>query len=383
MSRFELKQFGDPDFLRRVRPETLRELLAPHASFLTQHRFSLPGEAFTEEHLEALAMLLVSVPDELPAALLEALEMLDALTSSTGWTELQAAAREQAERLSEPGDGPGDVAWRVWKRHPQIVERIFTKLRLVTRRTLVCYRPQVVSKLRTVTPALCKAMAADLSLEFSDLLSSAACDITAFAEAGGHAFLIRHGEPMKRLGVYDECGRVHTRVIRPMKHDVAYVSVPTGELQVSGVGGPLQETYRSIFSTHLFGNAGVLQRSRCYTLEPIREGRNCLNCAENSTIESVRMTSLRMRRRTGKTSITYDGEVFDELERPETDLKDFDLERAQFQLRVRGKRRALVIELTPGRDTVAGDAASQAAQAWMQHCGFVSDHELEGVLASR
>ena len=137
----------------------------------------------------------------MPSALLETLEMLDALTSTAGWLELQSTAREQVGRLVEAGDGPGDVAWRLWREHPRIVERIFTKLRLHTRRTLVCYRPQAPFTLQAPTPALCKAMEAELSREFSDLLTCAACDITAFAEAHGQAFLIRRGEPMKRLGV--------------------------------------------------------------------------------------------------------------------------------------------------------------------------------------
>lgn len=384
MSRFELKQFGNPDFLRRVRPETLRELLAPHASFLAKHRVKLPGGAFTDDHIESLAHLLVSVPDELPAELLEALEMVDALTSAAGWMELQTAAREQVGRLLESGDGPGDVALRLWRKHPRIVERIFTKLRLHTRRTLVCYRPQAPFNLLTATPALCKAMEADLSREFSDLLSCAQCDITTFQEPRGQAFLIRHGEPMKRLGVYDDCGRAQTKVVRPIKHDVAYVCTETGEFQVSGVGAPLQETYRSIFSRHLLGNAGALQRSQCYTLEPIREGRDCLSSVELPAIESAHLRALQLRRRSGTTRTTIEGDVFEELERRGPhELDDFNLERAQFQLRIRQQRRALVIELTPGRDTVAGDGAAPLAQTWMQHCGFICEHELEGVLESR
>ena len=175
-------------------------------------------------------------------------------------------------------------------------------------------------------------------------------------------------------------------MIRPIKHDVAYVNTRTGGLQISGQGGPLQETYRSIFSRHLFGSPGMLQRSRCYTLEPIRSGRECLNAIELPAIQSVRLNLLRMRRRSGTNRTTIEGDVFEELERWGADeLRDFELERAQFQLRLREQRRALIIELTPGRDTVAGDGTAPLAQAWMQHCGYIfePDHELEDVLAGR
>lgn len=386
MTRFELKQFGNPDFLRRIRSETLRDLLAPHAAALARHRFSVPSGAFTDEHIESLAQLLVAVPDDLPAALLEALEMADTLTSNAGWLELQAAAPDQVSRLLEFGDGPGDVALRLWRQQPQIVERIFTKLRLHKRRALVCYRPRCQFELAAVTPAMCKTMEAELSREFSDLLSSAACEITAFAEPRGQAFLIRHGEPLKRIGVFDDCGRPQTKVIRPIKHDVAYICAATGELQISGMGAALQETYRSVFGKHLFGSAAVLQRSMCYTLEPIREGRNCLNCIEIPAIESVKLRALQLRRRSGTTRTTYEGDVFDELDRLGAGgFDDYELERARFQLRLRQQRRALVIELTPGRDTVAGDGAAPLAQEWMQHRGFICDHEheLEAVLESR
>jgi len=384
MTRFELKQFGNPDFLRRIHPESLHALLEPYAAELRRHRFHLPEGSLGEKEIEALANLIVAVPDELPPGMIEVLEMLDALTSNAGWHELQAAAGEQVSRLLKAGDGPGDVALRLWRQEPDIVERIFTKLRLHTRRSLRCYRPQGRFKLKTATPAICKAMQADLSREFSDLLSSSACDITMFPEARGQAFLIRRGEPMKRLGVYDDCGRAQTKVIRPIRHDVAYVASETGEMQVSGLGAALQELYRSVFSHHLFGGAAVLQRSRCYTLEPIREGRECLNCIELPAIQSVRLRSLRLCRRADANRMILEGDVFKELDRLGSGfLGDFELERAQFNLRLQGSRRALVIELTPGRDTVAGDGAAPLAQEWMQHRRFVSDHELESVLEGR
>lgn len=384
MTRFELKQFGNPDFLRRIRPESLRELLEPHAADLRRHRFHLPEGAVGEKEIEALAKLIVAVPDDLPPGLLETLEMLDALTSNAGWLELQSAAGEQVSRLLKGGDGPGDVALRLWRQEPQIVERIFTKLRLHTRRSLRCYRPRVKFKVRTATPAICKGMEADLSREFSDLLSSSACDITMFPETRGQAFLIRRGEPMRRLGVFDDCGRAQTKVVRPIKHDVAYVCTETGELQVSGLGAPLQELYRSVFSHHLFGGASILQRSLCYTLEPIRDGRECLNCIELPAIYSVRLRSLRLCHRADANRLILEGDVFKELDRLGFGLlDDFEFERAQFNLRLQGSRRALVIELTPGRDTVAGDGAVPLAQEWLQHRGFISDHELENVLEGR
>ena len=60
------KHFADPDFLCRLREESLHLLLQPHSVFLARHDFALPNGAWDAKHFDALASLLVSPPSDTP-----------------------------------------------------------------------------------------------------------------------------------------------------------------------------------------------------------------------------------------------------------------------------------------------------------------------------
>jgi hypothetical protein len=310
--------------------------------------------------------------------------MLEMLTSTNGWTELQMIAPDLVRKLKTDDDSAGDVALKVWLLDPHAIERIYTKFSIDSGRTMVCYRAPEGVAIKAPTKAICKAIASDLSLHFSDLFNTPTSQVMPFDEEGGQAFLIRHGDVVKRLGIINDEGEPDTKALRPLKHDVAFLIPGSCELQVSGRSEEIRELYRSIFSRHLFGDSNALKPAKRFTLEPLRTGRDCIAAPDIGQINGAALRELHLRRRLGASlTIHRADDVFSEIEaRGHGYLKDFDLTRARFSIRVRGRRKSLNLSLAPEEDALRGDTHDPLATAWLDACRLTTHRILEEVLAN-
>lgn len=384
MASFKIRRFGNPDFLRKIKPDNLRALLRRFEDFFRRIHFSIPDGCFGAEYLDKLAAHLVSPPSYTPGALLDAIEMLEMLTSSDGWAELQMIAPDLVRKLRTDDDSAGDIALKVWLLDRHAIERIYTKFSIDSGRTLVCFRTPDDAPIVTPTHETCRAIAADLSIHFADLFNTPTSEVMPFDEEGGHAFLIRHGDVVKRLGVLDDDGKPDTKAIRPLKHDVAFVIPGSFELQVSGRSEEIREVYRATFSRHLFGHVSALKPAKRFTLEPLRTGRACLEASDIAEISGVWLRELHLRRRLGTNSTMHRGDdVFSEIEAHGNGyLADFDLTRARFAIRVRGRRRAISLSVSPEEDALRGDTHDPLATAWLDAVRLTTHRIFEEVLAN-
>lgn len=384
MSSLKIKRFGNPDFLRKIQSENLRKLLLRFPDFFRRVQFTIPDGEFGADDLDKLAAHLVSPPSFTPGSLLDAVEMLELLTSVNGLSELQTVAPDLVRQLQAKDDSAGDVALKLWFIDPHAIERIYTKFSIDSQRTLVCFRAPEGSTVKAPTKAACKAIAADLSLHFADLFNTATSEVMPFDEEGGHAFLIRHGDVVKRFGVIDDEGKPDTKALRPLKHDVAFLIPGSCELQVSGRSEEIRELYRSVFSRHLFGNASTLKPAKRFTLEPLRTGRDCLAVPDIAEINGAALRELHLRRKRGTNLTIHRGDdVFSEIEAHGNGyLADFDLTRARFSLRVRGRRRAISLSVSPEDDALRGDTHDPLATAWLDAVRLTTHRVLEEVLAN-
>lgn len=384
MASLKIKRFGNPDFLRLIRAENLRALLRRFGSFFDRLQFVIPERDFSPEDLEKLSSYLVSPPSYTPGALLDAIEMLEMLTSGNGWTELQMIAPDLVNKLKTNSDSAADVAVKVWLLDPGAIERIYTKFSIDSGRSMVCYRAPEGTPIEKPTKALCKTIAADLSLHFATLFSTPASQVMSFDEDSGQAFLIRHGDVVKRLGVINDDGEPDTKALRPLKHDVAFLIPGAWELQVSGRSDPIRELYRTVFSRHCFGDSSALKPARRFTLEPLRTGRNCLAVAEIASIDGIVLRELQLRRRlTSSLTIHRADDVFTEIEaHGHGYLNDYELIRARFSIRLRGRRKSLSLSIAPDEDTLRGDVHDPLATLWLEACRFTNHRSPENFLAN-
>lgn len=371
MAKPKIKRFGNPEFLRKIKPETLLKLLQKFNGFFKGRGIHFSGSTLNPAQLDHLSALIVSPPSTCPGGFLDAVDMLDMLTSNTGLDELRMVAGDLVRKVQEKGDTAGDIALKVWLIDRHAIERIYTKFSIDRGRTMKCYSPGKVHSPVTPDRAVCQAMEKDLEFDCSDLFDTPTCEVMSFAEEDGHAFLIRHGEHVKRFEILDDDNKRDTRALRLLKHDVAFV-YHTGEVLLSGRSEEVKETYRNVFSKHLFGEEKLLKPSKRFTLDPIRRGRDCMIASDLDVPAVPLLRELQIQRRgTTRSIFLRCDNVFDEIDEHGLDyLRSFSLVRARFTIHVEGERKSPSVLICPSQDVIRGDIHHPAAKYWLDHCPF-------------
>lgn len=383
MSNPAFRRFGNPGFLRKIKPKNLMCLLRKFAAFFESRGINLSGGDLSEDQLEHLSAIIVSPPSACPGDFLAAVDLLEMLTSGPGIDELRVVVPELVKKVHEKGDTVGDIVLKVWILDAKAIQRIYTKFSLKRDRTMKSFRPEIIQKSSELTRDVCQAIAKELEFGCSDLFDIPICEVMAFPEATGYALLIRHGERVKRIEVFDDDHRRDVKALRPVKHDVGFFDTQTGELLVSGRSDEVKNTYRQVFSKHLFGGVNILKPSRRFTLDPLRIGRDCLIRPELDTVAASRLRKLILRRK-GTTSITthHSHDVYQELElRGHEYMKDFDLVKASFSIHLAWERRVLALMISPEDDKIQGDIHDPNVRKWMDACKFNRHHEHDAFLA--
>jgi len=373
MAKTLFKRFGNPDCLRQISTETLKKLLIPNRSFFKGQGIGLDGK-WDEEMINRLANLFAVPPSSIPGELLDALDLLEMLCADDGLAELLAVAPELVKLVKEEGDTAGDIAVKIWLRDPNAVQRAYTKFSLQSSRTLTSYVAKKPFKLLKPNTAICRDMADELGRAFADLFNTSACEIIPFDETSGFGLLIKHGEPPKRLGVWNDHNKTETKSVRPLKHDVGFINSKTGELQISGRSENVKEHYRQVIGQHLFQHRDTLQRFHRFTLTPLLDGRNCLKCPDLDTVSFAALRELQLQhKQRATTTIHRASDVFAEIEAlGHGYLDDYHLVKARFSLRVFSRRKALNVAVMPDSDGLGGDSHDPTVLAWLCECKFIN-----------
>lgn len=371
MTKPKIKRFGNPEFLRKIKPQTLLKLLCKFDTFFKGRGINSSGADLDPQQLDQLSALVVAPPSTCPGGFLDAVDMLDTLTSTAGLDELRMVAGDLVRKVREHGDSAGDIALKVWLLDPRAIERIYTKFSIDRGRTMKCYRPATGQRPVVPDRAVCQAMAKDLEFGCADLFDIPVCEVMSFPETDGHALLIRHGDHVKRFEILDDDNRRDTKALRPLKHDVAFV-YNTGEVLLSGRSDEVKETYRQVLSEHLFGGVGQLKPSQRFTLDPLRHGRESLLCPDLDMVAGSRLRELQLRRKGTSRVITLRcDDVFDEIEEHGSNyLRPFALVRARFAIHLHGEKRTPSLLISPDDDVIRGDIHHPVAKLWLDSCPF-------------
>lgn len=371
MAKTKIKRFGNPGFLRKIKPENLLQLLRRFEDFFLLQGMDFSGASLNDEKLDQLSALILAPPSSCPGPFLDAVEILDMLSTNEGLDELRMVNAELVRKVQEKGDSAGDISLKIWLLDQAALERIYTKFSIDRGRTMKCFSPGKGRKPLTPDRSLCSAMEADLKFACADLFDSPTCEVLCFEDDDGHAFLIRHGEHVKRVEVLDDNHKRDTRALRLLKHDVAYV-YHTGEVLIAGRSDEVKETYRSAFSAHLFGDQKALVPAKRFTLEPIRRGREVLNAddLEVSAVPILRELQIQRKRTSRLINFRCD-DVFDELETHGPDyMRSFHLVRAKFALHIEGERKSPSVVICPDKDMIRGDIHHPVVKQWLDQCPF-------------
>jgi hypothetical protein len=183
---------------------------------------------------------------------------------------------------------------------------------------------------------------------------------------GGVSFVIRHGEPLKRIGVFEEDGSTGSRILRPERLDLAHYREATGEWRISGQGGQLQELYRQAFGAVFHKSSDALVHARRYSLEPLREGPAVLACNPSSRVQAAVLKSLTLRTSGGLHITISNGPVFaGVLELNSSLWRTATLLEAHIGFKIANRRAIVSVVINPVTDKVTGVPNDEAVENWL------------------
>jgi hypothetical protein len=225
-----------------------------------------------------------------------------------------------------------------------------------------------------VTPDLIERFRSFVTPWFRDNARSGICHVHHLKEADGDAFVIRHGDTLKRIGIFDQDGNQDSCIVRPERVDVAHFNRITGEWQVSGLGVKLQELYREAFGAVFHGSIHALAHSRRYSLEPLREGASALQCDMAAAVQFAELKSLKLELPGGQQIAITRSPVLDALAHfiPGI-LPVAPLVEAVLSFKLANRRTRLPVRIWPERDIITGNNAHPAIDPWLVEHGYAND----------
>lgn len=372
-----------PGVLSGLKRTSILALLSQFADYFAARGAPLDRIGDDEFPLHDVVSVITSPVESTPPELVERLELLDLISGTQSAINFEDGYARLVEKLREDGDSTDDLAVKILIHAPDVAWREFDRQATQARRSLVSLG---------VRPGLKFLPPNDRRIDqFRDLVipwfkanaRSGICHVHAREESNGVSFVIRHGDLLKRIGVYDEDGKPGSRILRPERVDVAHYRHLTGEWQISGIGARLQELYRQALGTAFHGSPNALVHSKRYSLEPLRDGPSCLKCDPNARIQVAELASLKIELPNGNHVTIGRGDVFSGLlEMNPMLLQTAILLEARIDLKIANQRRLIPIILNPLRDKVSGIHLDDAIEPWLLDRQFANDSNEGFVLES-
>ena len=362
------------DVLREMKPSSIANLLSPHADYFTSRGIDLTDVGEDGFDFSRLALVLASANELTPPVLVEHLDMLDLISSDQCFLNFENQYHEVLNRIKESDDTPADVAVKILLEAPDLAYREYDRQAVRAERSMVSFRVREGARFMGVNERRIELFKETVGPWFEENSRSATCRFSHLEEGDGHAFVINHGDLLKRLGVLDAEGNQESQVFRPEKIDIAHFHPLTGEWQVSGLGTKLQDLYRRAFGLAFYGSETALMPSKRYSLEPLRDGPESIRCDMMATVQHAELKKLAVTTPDGQDIIISKGMIFEGLNFMNSRfLQAVHLREATISLKLANRKRRVSVRICPDRDTIIGNAADPAIDAWLRERQFAND----------
>lgn len=297
MTKFDLRKFTDPDWLRTIAPERLVAFLAPWRPYLTSRGFQLPPPGSKLVDCEALASVLMAPDATTPPAMVDALYFVHETCSPEDMDELHDKIQQQGLSIpDDPDAGPADYAIEVWLVDKDIILEHHAEA-FARRQQSFDYYSGVHGARRKFPNIAAKTKArieAALDDWFAQHRRGRGSRLFVFRHSPTVWLMIRHGEPMRREAAHLDDGNADTQFYRPQKHDVLVYDEANDEIGVSGSTKGEKALYLRVLGLILFGDEGYFPQKAKYTLEPLVEfGADSLKCDDILGLDCVRLVEYR------------------------------------------------------------------------------------------
>lgn len=371
MAKLKAPKLSRPNVLKKVKAEHLLALLAPHRDYLAARDFMWPQDGQPIEY-DQLAGVLAATDAATPPELVDQLYLVDLLADDQQSFDFESEYAALVRKLQGPDDSPADVALKILLDSPEVAWRAFDRHALKLKRSMASFLADEAKPFHEPTKERLKKLEAAMAPWFQESNRSKACRIHAMRDEEMWAFVIRHGDPIARIGIITEEGESSSALFRPERLDVAFFNPKTREWLVSGGSRLLKEMYQEKLGAMLHGSKHALSRSDRYTLEPLHRGPEVL---AESGVEAVRAAVLKevtLVLPNGVEMTLKKSDVFAAvIEQQRLVHGAAELIQATFGLLLSHRRRWLHVTITPGSNSVSGAAGIGVVDAWLEDRGFV------------
>ena len=367
------------DVLARMKRSSVMSLLSPFADYFQSRDVPLDLILDEASSLERVVLVIASPTESTPPDLVERLELLDLISETQSMLNFEAEYHDLVNSCRDPDDTTADLAVKILLKAPAIAWREFDRQALQAQRSLVSFRVGAGVRFRGVTAARIAEFESFVAPWFEANARSGICHVHHREEPEGIAFVIRHGDMLKRIGILDEAGSQVSRILRPERVDIAHFRHLAGEWQISGLGAKIQDLYRDAFGLVFHGNLNALIPSKRYSLEPLREGPCSLECNPRNRVQFAELKSLKLKLPSGP-RVTIEKKGFEALDGMDSALlPTATLLEAGLNLTLSNRKKLVQIRICPERDTILGATGEPCVDEWLLEHHFANDRN-EGLL---
>jgi hypothetical protein len=341
---------------------------------------------------DALVSILVDPDPAMPKPLIDALYFVHEMATPECMADLLEAVRTGVLSFADGREPtPADVAVQIWLKDPDLLENKHAERFLIRPKTFLFFTgPAEKPQEPQLTEEVRMALQTDLDDWFEDRRRGRGCRVFAFPRETEVWFLVRHGEPFRREGTFDN-GKASSVYYRPEKFDVLIYYRELDCLAVHAITKGEMDLYRRAFGLHLFGLPNYFGAGGNYTLLPLLlNGTDALNCVDVEGMDWVRLKEVEVYGGDGMTIVYKAPDLFSKMGvRADEILRSGFLTRAGFSVKFADSRTARSVAVRPpNRAEHTRDEDRVVLERWMLKRQFMStatrarDDEAEALLES-
>jgi hypothetical protein len=377
MSSVRPTSFSRPDFLPRLKSSSIHLLLAPYANYLAARGITLPETIPPEFDFTELALVLGDHNQNTPTQLVDEMELLEMFVANKTLA-LDDDHAEILSRVREPDDTPDDIAIKILRQDSRIVWREFDRRAVQQKRSFVKYSVTPFMVLSDPTDDRMERLAELWAPWFDKEGKSNYCRVRYQPNANGFTLLVRHGDPLNRLGVIDDTGAACSTLLRPESLDLIHFKRLEREWLISGRGPRVKELYRQGLGVVFHGSKEAIAPHERFTLDPLLEGKDCLNPPKDGLITHIRLAGVVMESTCSQRHAVTRGDVFSTMQRLKGE--EHTLTSATFALRLVGRRTQVKFTISPSENVISGTVNIPAVEVWLRETGFSLQADVGAIL---
>ncbi|MEX1117429.1 MAG: hypothetical protein WEB60_01415, partial [Terrimicrobiaceae bacterium] len=195
-----------PGVLSHLKPSSIFALLSPFADYFAVRGSPLDCLDDPKPVLNDIVSVITSPVESTPPELVECLELLDLISDPQSGINFEDGYEALVKRLLADGDTAEDLAVKILIHAPDIAWREFDRQALQAKRSLASFTHNPVLKFLPANEPRIVQLQSMLGPWFEENARSGICRVHVREEPSGTSLVIRHGDLLKRIDIYEEDG---------------------------------------------------------------------------------------------------------------------------------------------------------------------------------